>query len=381
MKTSRLDTLLVSLAAFVVLFFSLPSAANADTQMYITITTDGYSTDFQTKVRQLPGNCQVTFFYDEYPSTANAGQFQAAGCGSYTAYSPLSVGWSGSGNGDLSGTGWIRILSDAGTTYVVVTNNGGVWSTPADPSEYNESIIYYRLPAQGYVTATTSVDIQMGYFASSTEQYPLDEVILQLLDVTTGYTPVPPPNPAYDGANVYAASSTLGSLMSQVFSFMMDEGHTYAYLIYLRSSENGRTLMASSTDWVTFSVVSDGLTGQLGTGATTTYLLATSTCSLANITGCFQNALVWAFYPSEGAWEFLQSQYAPIKSKPPFGVTAYYTALENVAASSTASSTLVVYDSYMDAIFTPIRTGLATLIAMAFAVWFFKRIREQSHHI
>lgn len=266
--------------------------------------------------------------------------------------------------------------------YTVISTS----DVPAPPPNENTRIISTS-PVNEFVAASTTVDLSITYYASSTDSLPLTQAVLELVDIF-GFTYVLPLNedPAAHGGYVSIASTTLGEIATTTFTVELEEGHTYYWRIFLQydnyAYEQGaftsRVLQAYDGAWVVLDVIESGWVSQIGTSPTTTFSLATSTCGITNITGCFQNALVWAFYPSDAAYSFLTSSYEPIKNKPPFGLTAYYTAFETIGATSTASSTLSVPTAYMDAIFTPMRTWLGILVFMAFSVWFFRRIRSHT---
>jgi len=274
-------------------------------------------------------------------------------------------------------------------TQAFVSFNGtGGWEPPVNNEE---SRIISTSPANEYTSATTSVDLSITYFASSTDSLPLTQAVLELVDTTAGYSYVLPVNedPAARGGHVVMGTTTLGVETTNTFSFSgasaLTEGHTYLWRISLQYDNYAYNQGALTTrvlrdadNWIVLNVVSSGWQDQLGTSPTTTSLLATSTCGVSNITGCFQNALVWAFYPSQASYDFLSSSYEPVKSKPPFGLTAYYDAFESIGATSTASSTLVVPAAYMTTFFTPMRYWLSVLMYMSFAVWFFRRIRSHT---
>jgi len=420
----------VFLAAMFGFFFSilLPFGASAATeyeQPYVDLDYTGQGNFYTPEGSNIPLSTPETHFYTMTQSTTIVETPKPpTGCAQVATYLwPYQIDGAGNYNHnlDLSGAtdhgtycSFSYSLSAGDRFYGWLQGSGGVFSGSDDNGGYSltsaqTSILHtggpaFRLctasgcdshdfgqmfvdetsriisttPTNGTITASTTVDISINYFASSTSPHPLNEVVIELIDMLASYTQVFPPNESYGGLPIFVASTTFDTVATTTWSLPLLPNHTYAYHIFLRASDLSSEL-SPRPQWIVFDTLTNNWPSQLGTSPTTTYQLATSTCSIANITGCFQNALVWAFYPSEGAWAFLTSAYEPIKNKPPFGLTAYYDAFESIGATSTASSTISIPVGYMSAIFTPLRTWMGVLIYMAFAVWFFRRIR--SHDI
>jgi len=106
--------------------------------------------------------------------------------------------------------------------------------------------------------------------------------------------------------------------------------------------------------------------------------ISTTTCSITNITGCFQNALTWAFYPPAGSLNVINSLWGQINTKPPFG---YFTQTQNdistLGASSSPAFSLPQVDGINTYIFDPIDLALAGVWWAIFGIWFFfNRLRH-----
>lgn len=100
--------------------------------------------------------------------------------------------------------------------------------------------------------------------------------------------------------------------------------------------------------------------------------IATSTCSITNVTGCFQNALQWAFTPPQGAFNGLLGLKDLVASKPPFGY--FTTAKEQIAGlDGTASSTFSIgsVSGITTYIFHPFDVALAAIWWALVGFWFF----------
>jgi len=104
--------------------------------------------------------------------------------------------------------------------------------------------------------------------------------------------------------------------------------------------------------------------------------LATTTCDLLHVGGCFQNALAFLFYPTSSLNQFSEL-WRTIQSKPPFGyVSQTLNSLRSLNASSTPAFSFGSLP-LMDTIFTPFRTGLAALLWLGFFIAFYRgRLRH-----
>lgn len=125
----------------------------------------------------------------------------------------------------------------------------------------------------------------------------------------------------------------------------------------------------------------DNLNAQLidNTVVSTDYgALATSTCSITNITGCFQNALQWAFVPPQGSFSGITGLWAQIDQKPPFGYfTVGLNEVNGLNNGSTPAFSLESIDGINTYIFHPIDVALAAIWWGIFGIWFFfNRVRH-----
>ena len=141
-------------------------------------------------------------------------------------------------------------------------------------------------------------------------------------------------------------------------------------------------LIDNSTETVitssTISFVMDSLQGAVSPPTGTSTLVAT--CDSAD--GFFQSSMcnlgVWLFYPSADSLNLFATLSDTYSQKPPFGYfTAYYGALNSLQSGT---STIVLMDASsteaFSPIFSPIRTGLAWLIPLLFAVWVMIRFKH-----
>lgn len=149
---------------------------------------------------------------------------------------------------------------------------------------------------------------------------------------------------------------------------------TYTALISLTDADRIDIVNAD----VSFNVI-DGLDNILGiTVFEELGLLATSTCDIYNLSGCFQNALVFAFYPNEKILNKFGDLKTLVETKPPFGYIAVTAnQLGGITATGTSSFELETEGNIQTLIFDPIRSGLSDVFYICFGFWFLNRVRKQ----
>ena len=125
-------------------------------------------------------------------------------------------------------------------------------------------------------------------------------------------------------------------------------------------------------------VISNPLPGLIGASTTDNLTgLATSTCSVLNVTGCLQNAMVFLFFPNASVFNNFKTLEGSVKTHAPFGyVFTVLDAINSTNASSSVSFTLDIATSTQTVFFDPLKTALASILWALCAFWFFKRIRD-----
>ena len=105
-----------------------------------------------------------------------------------------------------------------------------------------------------------------------------------------------------------------------------------------------------------------------------TTAIAPAPCGITDISGCFQNALVYLFYPSTASLSQYSTLWTRVQHKPPFGyVLAVQTAVDGFTTSGTATFNFGTIP-FVTAVFDPIRTGIAILMWLVFIVAFYHRL-------
>ena len=109
------------------------------------------------------------------------------------------------------------------------------------------------------------------------------------------------------------------------------------------------------------------------------YGIATTTCNVSNIAGCFQNALVYLFWPNASAIASYSTFQALIYQKPPVG---YFSLVQNAlnGVTSTSSTSSIPWSSgtlsYGGSVFSSLRLGIAGILWFFFLIEFWHRIRN-----
>jgi len=100
-------------------------------------------------------------------------------------------------------------------------------------------------------------------------------------------------------------------------------------------------------------------------------------CSISNITGCIKNALIWAFYlPQQSLdnWNLLKSK---LETKAPFGYFAVAkNSINQLSATSTSAFNVTIPKHIQDYFFTPVYTGIASILWFFFLFHFYKRLKH-----
>jgi hypothetical protein len=144
-----------------------------------------------------------------------------------------------------------------------------------------------------------------------------------------------------------------------VGTITLPENRVYWYNAEMRGVS---ATLASET--VVFSTVSNVFPEYMpGYDPTDTYI-ADAECSISNLSGCFQNALSWAFFVPSSTWDEFGGTVDAIKKKPPFGY--FYSAqdaLENFddLSSSSSAFALETVDA-MSPVLDPLRSGVSFLV-------------------
>jgi hypothetical protein len=366
----ELGTGLTGTAAFLQIYTNNVGVSSRTINPYFSCYTSAtYATPCSPNINFSSGNQTVP---------AGSGKVAIIASGNSTAFNSaryylLEMNGSSASNlnayGSSSGTGCHYLCS--GGMFYQIADSGGLPPTTATSSR-----IVSVSPLDGSTTASTAVSISIGYNLTATSSY--DQIVVLLHDVTQGFAALP----------LIVSSSTPGQSQTFATTTILTSGDAYSMTVFLQNSISGATIQNTvaacqanaGAAFCLFTVVSNPLGAALGVNSlnpTAIYSLATSTCNISNISGCFQNAIVFLFYPSPSALTDVANASKAVRSKPPFGyIFVYVAAVQNLNASGTAPVALASDAPITTYIFAPFDTPLGVLFFFFFSVWFMLRLRK-----
>jgi len=198
-------------------------------------------------------------------------------------------------------------------------------------TEFSSGIVGNFNPSNASTTASTSVAFSFDYQLSFSDSF--NQAGVEYFNVlspgnifsSTSSTPI------LDGVSTFSKNITLA------------QGQ-YNWRPFLYSTSLNRKIYYN-TSWINFSVVSNTLIADyLGVTDLNGDLsgLATTTCSITNVTGCFQNAIVFLFYPSQNAINSFVGLKDVFTTKIPFSY--FYdikTIVDNASFTATSSEIMI----------------------------------------
>ena len=109
-------------------------------------------------------------------------------------------------------------------------------------------------------------------------------------------------------------------------------------------------------------------------------LAATTTCSILNLSGCVQNALVYLFWPDQNSLGAYTSFQSTLQAKAPAGYFLLIQKALTEATTSAATSTIPwnanAINFFADSPLADVRNGLAGLLWFFFLIEFWHRLRN-----
>ncbi len=218
-------------------------------------------------------------------------------------------------------------------------------------------------PESGTTTPTNTVPVEVDYYNSGNA----DVLTLFLYDRVTNQQVALP---------VFDIPITAGFGTATII-LDINEG-SYTLQTVLLNTTTGSQF--GSVESIDFHVIADKVSEIFGVDIydpNDLLLLATSTCGLTNLTGCFQNALVFAFVPAIDSFDKFITLKDSLINKPPFGYFALLAnELNNINSSTTPAFALASEDNIQTNIFDPIKIGLTWVLWFAFGIWLYKRVRD-----
>ena len=250
------------------------------------------------------------------------------------------------------GNGTLRTCADSGLDYPFMVLNEFTGNT---------TVLEILEPTAGTTTATTTVNVVVDLFNNGNA-----DVITLFVDnrVTNQQVPIFP----------FDFSITAGFVTFDTDIELPTGSYTLRAVLFntVTGSQHG------NVERVDFNVISNEFLEVFGVDITDVddlITLATTTCSITNLSGCFQNALVFAFVPAESSFDRFITLKDQLINKPPFGYFALLAdGLSGLNATSSSAFTLATEDNITNVIFDPIKTGLSWLLFVFFGVWLYKRV-------
>lgn len=226
-----------------------------------------------------------------------------------------------------------NVYGDAYHGHVAVTFSYN--SICNSPPPLDISTRFVSLSPTASTTATGNVDFSVQYYwNNATTSY--QNLALEILR---------------EDANFQTATSTviygINSIVPNVLTTLnrtvpLSTNGAYQWRASMQATSTSGVLYNSySSAWQSFYTVTNPYPNIIGTtDLNTVYTIATSTCSFTNISGCFQNALVWAFYPSESILNNYKNLPALMKDRVPisyfYGTHELFSSLSSTATSSSS---------------------------------------------
>jgi hypothetical protein len=158
-----------------------------------------------------------------------------------------------------------------------------------------------------------------------------------------------------------------------------DDGTYTTYVNFWNITTNGVTFPATN---IVFEFEIDGgvivseTIISIENGLTAADEITYQECSLTNLSGCFVNALIYLFVPSDGSLDQFLSLWEQVRTKPPFGyITGVIDQLEAVDTNATAAFTFGDVP-FQNEIFSPLKTLFATGLWFVYAIYFLIRVQK-----
>jgi hypothetical protein len=258
--------------------------------------------------------------------------------------------------------------------YAIFVYNSGVISLIFDNSTHFDTFTYStttniaRVTGYWNATSTTGITEQLEFHQFS-EMLGIESfksvtaTTTGLFDLSFLFLSLPTPATATTTAP-FVADTTL---FAKIYQY--DNNYATDQFSGIFDSRYKTLLVATSTTIST-------LTGLYLGSTTDIFAYPEYECSISSITGCFKNALIWAFYPTKSGVEQYYSFINLIESKAPIGY--FFVArnsIQGLNATSTSAVNIVIPSSLKQYIFTPFDVGIAGILWAFFLFNFYKRLK------
>ena len=271
---------------------------------------------------------------------------------------------------------WVKVIV-GGTNYIVQWYYlGGVWAVggfsniPTRISTLTASTTTRTITITGYINATTTSGIyerllvyQTGLITDS-----YSDLLLDITATTTGYF-----SRTFDYRSIQTSTATTTQIIagsSTINAFIYQYNNAYFVEPFGLPNPLYRTLLVST---------STNLSTATGTLITIRDILAYPEyeCAITSLTGCFKNALIWAFYPDQTLYDNFNDFSTTLKTKAPFGYfSQVVTSVNGITATTTPTVFIVIPAHIKSVFFTPFDTKIAGILWVMFLFGFYKRLKH-----
>jgi len=338
--------------------------------LYVTVTIQApnATTGSQLYFVDSSGECQDYSFTSSDVATLSDGLFHTF---TWLTTANLNPGVACTGSSQVHpefysmGTG-AHTKADSTNTLFYLPYVGDTTPPPSDTSTRIEPTSPATKDENSTTTPSTTIDFSANYFynSTSTPYGSYDSMVMYLNRIDAASSSITD----FPGIqnDTYSSTSTTKTLPA----------NSYWNLQWCFSQSAGTGLYACTPTQDIY-VESNPLPNLFGTSTDNLTGLATSTCSITNVTGCVQNAVAFLFYPNSAVFDRFKTLQVNVQTHAPFGyVYTLIHQINNTSGAATPDFTLDIATSTQADLFTPIKNGIAAILWALAAFWFLKRIRD-----
>jgi hypothetical protein len=280
---------------------------------------------------------------------------------------------------DNTGDGMLLQTNSLQTRFTGFITDSGGYTPPVPPYPHITSLTYATSTGYanitGYWEATSSayIDQRLSFWQFS-NQFGKEDYV-QVIASSTGYFNFSFP---FRGSYYTTTGTTTAPLLTSfTLNASLDQYDSNYYdpfgQLGLDTSKYITNLDATSTTISGFNYGQN----DFSTSTRALALYPEYDCSLASLTGCIKNAIIWAFYPTQEVIDNWNSLLITIQSKAPIGY--FFMIRDNLSGLSATSTpqafSVVIPSSIKKYIFNPFDIGISAILWFFFIFNFYKRLK------